>query len=147
MRSHLPIAKCAPLVNVFLEGQIPIPAEMLRKIEELAEGNPYYAEELLCAGLLRRLRGSRDGSDLPASLKGTIIERFRQLSMPERRILEHAAVIGRRFEIEFLAQDSPGPTNRRRPGARDRRATFSSLPKARLLHQHTRSRHELTRAQ
>ncbi len=92
-----------------LEGRIPIPAEMLRKIEELAEGNPYYAEELLCAGLQRRLEGSGDGSDLPASLKGTIIERFRQLSMPERRILEHAAVIGRRFEIEFLARIVQAP--------------------------------------
>lgn len=92
-----------------LDNRLPIAAETVRKIEELAEGNPYYAEELLCAALQRRLVGSQDSSDLPASLKATVLERFRQLTKSERRILEHGAVIGRRFEITFLARIVEAP--------------------------------------
>ena len=64
---------------------------------ELAErtgGNPLFAEELV-----RRLveEGSSDVTTLPDSVHALLAARLDALSLPQRRLLQHAAVVGRTF--------------------------------------------------
>jgi len=63
----------------------------------LAEGNPFYAEELL------RHSVGGPSAGVPLTLRSVILERMRSLTPDQRTILAHAAVIGRRFEPELLA--------------------------------------------
>ncbi|MBV8282877.1 MAG: AAA family ATPase, partial [Candidatus Eremiobacteraeota bacterium] len=64
---------------------------------ELAEGNPFYAEELL----RHAIEGG--GPDVPLTLRAVILERLRALRGDQRLVLAHAAVIGRDFEPSLLA--------------------------------------------
>jgi predicted ATPase len=57
-----------------------------------AEGNAYYAEELLAA--------SADGSELPAGLAGLLLARVERLSPQAQQVLRAAAVAGRRMDDE-----------------------------------------------
>src|SRR6266566_7196235 len=63
-----------------------------------AEGNPYYAEELLAA--------SADGSELPAGLAGLLLARVERLSPAAQQVLRTAAVAGRRMDDEIVRQAS-----------------------------------------
>src|SRR6266571_5565641 len=63
-----------------------------------AEGNPYYAEELLAA--------SADGSELPAGLAGLLLARVERLSPAAQQVLRTAAVAGRRMDDELVRQAS-----------------------------------------
>jgi DNA-binding CsgD family transcriptional regulator len=71
---------------------------------ERAEGNPYYAEELLAA--------SSSGRALPAGLADLLLARVELLSEPARRVLRTAAVTGRRADDELvrLASGLDGPS-------------------------------------
>jgi DNA-binding CsgD family transcriptional regulator len=72
----------------------------LARIEELAEGRPLVAEELL--------RAAVDGS-IPSSIRVGIIERFRRLDEPARAVLCSAAVIGRSFDVALLERVTEMP--------------------------------------
>ena len=61
-----------------------------------AEGNAYYAEELLAA--------SADGSELPAGLAGLLLARVERLSPAGQQVLRTAAVAGRRMNDEIVRQ-------------------------------------------
>jgi predicted ATPase/DNA-binding CsgD family transcriptional regulator len=63
-----------------------------------AEGNPYYAEELLCA--------ASDGSHLPAGLADLLLARVERLSPQAQQVLRTAAVTGRRVDDELVRQAS-----------------------------------------
>jgi len=63
-----------------------------------AEGNAYYAEELLAA--------SADGCELPAGLAGLLIARVERLSPPAQQVLRAAAVAGRRMDDDIVRQAS-----------------------------------------
>ena len=63
-----------------------------------AEGNAYYAEELLAA--------SADGSELPAGLAGLLLARVEGLSPQAQQVLRAAAVAGRRMDDETVRQAS-----------------------------------------
>ncbi len=63
-----------------------------------AEGNAYYAEELLAA--------SADGSELPAGLAGLLLARVERLSPAAQQVLRAAAVAGRRMDDEVVRQAS-----------------------------------------
>jgi len=63
-----------------------------------AEGNAYYAEELLAA--------SASGSELPAGLADLLLARTEKLSPEAQQVLRAAAVTGRRVDDELARQAS-----------------------------------------
>lgn len=83
----------ARLVRALREG--PLPDATLRRIVERAEGNAFYAEELLAA------TGSGDGG-VPSGLADVLLIRFEQLSDTAQQVLRTAAVAGRRVEHDLL---------------------------------------------
>ncbi|MFF0085147.1 AAA family ATPase [Streptomyces canus] len=83
----------ARLVRSLREG--PLPDHTVRRIVERAEGNAFYAEELLAA------TGSGDGG-VPSGLADVLLIRFEQLSDTAQQMLRTAAVAGRRVEHDLL---------------------------------------------
>jgi DNA-binding CsgD family transcriptional regulator len=63
-----------------------------------AEGNAYYAEELLAA--------ASTGSQLPAGLADLLLARMEKLSAAAQQVLRTAAVTGRRVDDELVRQAS-----------------------------------------
>jgi DNA-binding NarL/FixJ family response regulator len=80
----------------------PLPDDVLRRVYELADGNPLFAEELL--GTARSSAGGAVPLPLPASLRTLFLDRFGGLDPDDREMLTQAAVIGRSFDPVFLAQ-------------------------------------------
>jgi DNA-binding CsgD family transcriptional regulator len=76
-----------------------IDATELNDIVARAEGNAYYAEELLAASV-----GSdpRERSALPAGLAALLLSRVEQLSDAAQRVLRAAAVAGRKADDELV---------------------------------------------
>jgi DNA-binding CsgD family transcriptional regulator len=76
-----------------------IDATVLNDIVARAEGNAYYAEELLaaCFG-----GGPAERSALPAGLAALLLSRVEQLSDAAQRVLRAAAVAGRRADDELV---------------------------------------------
>ncbi|HEX9034605.1 MAG TPA: AAA family ATPase [Streptosporangiaceae bacterium] len=65
-----------------------------------AEGNAYYAEELLAAA------ASGSGSALPAGLADLLLARMERLSAAAQQVLRTAAVTGRRVDDDLVRQAS-----------------------------------------
>jgi DNA-binding CsgD family transcriptional regulator len=80
-----------------LSGQ-PLDAAVLDSLITRAEGNTYYAEELLAA--------SSAGSELPARLADLLLARTERLSPAAQQVLRTAAVTGRRIDDELARQAS-----------------------------------------
>jgi DNA-binding CsgD family transcriptional regulator len=76
----------------------PLDAAMLDSLITRAEGNAYYAEELLAA--------SAEGSELPAGLADLLLARTEKLSPEAQQVLRTAAVTGRRVDDELARQAS-----------------------------------------
>src|SRR5215470_11144421 len=74
--------------------QGPLEAATLETIIRRAEGNAYYAEELLVA--------STCGTDLPAGLADLLLARLQRLSPEGQRVVHAAAVAGRRVEDDLV---------------------------------------------
>ena len=72
----------------------PLEAASLETIIRRAEGNAYYAEELLAA--------STCGSDLPTGLADLLLARLQRLSPDGQRVVHAAAVAGRRMEDDMV---------------------------------------------
>jgi class 3 adenylate cyclase/tetratricopeptide (TPR) repeat protein len=100
-----------------LVGHAPLPAELIRRIEEAAEGNPFFVEELLSVlvddGTLERdgdaYRVTRTPSHIlvPATIEGLLAARLDHLPPEERAVLGRAAVIGKRCGASEVAELSP----------------------------------------
>jgi predicted ATPase len=71
---------------------------VVASIHERAEGNPFFAEELLAAG------ATGPGDQLPASLRDVLLARAYALSEPARRLLGVVAVGGRAADELLLAR-------------------------------------------
>ncbi|MFC6087047.1 helix-turn-helix transcriptional regulator [Sphaerisporangium aureirubrum] len=69
-------------------------AKLIGKIVERAEGNPFYAEELL------------DADGLPYGLANLLLARVERLADPAQRVLRAAAVAGRRIDHDLLQRVS-----------------------------------------
>jgi DNA-binding CsgD family transcriptional regulator/tetratricopeptide (TPR) repeat protein len=100
----LPPGQIEHLIAVILEriGRS-VPADIVAEIRDLADGRPLFAEELL-RGVLERLE--RDGSgrpSVPTSVRATVRERYASLEPGARDVLLHAAVFGRRFSAQSVA--------------------------------------------
>jgi DNA-binding CsgD family transcriptional regulator/tetratricopeptide (TPR) repeat protein len=96
-------AQIRELIDATLPKHVQIPAESLRGIRDRSEGNPLYAEEFL-KSVVDDQRFGEVRQTLPASLRGLLRERLRRLDRGDVRLLEVAALIGRRFSAEFLAR-------------------------------------------
>ncbi len=78
-----------------------VPPETLAQIESLSEGNPLFAEELV--HVVRESGGLNLATHAPLSLQAMLSERLTPLLEQERAVLVRAAIVGRRFDAEFLA--------------------------------------------
>ncbi|HEX5293979.1 MAG TPA: AAA family ATPase [Streptosporangiaceae bacterium] len=83
---------------------------VLDQVISRAEGNAYYAEELLTAspaGLADGGGGTLDGSTgLPAGLSDLLLARMERLSAAAQRVLRVAAVAGRHVDDELVMRAS-----------------------------------------
>ncbi|RAY16627.1 LuxR family transcriptional regulator [Actinomadura craniellae] len=68
----------------------PLPADVVARVHERSEGNPFYAAELLAA--------ANAGDELPAVLTDLLLSRIEQLPEPAQRVVRAAAVAGRRVD-------------------------------------------------
>ncbi|MGW0763705.1 ATP-binding protein [Streptomyces sp. NPDC002814] len=73
----------------------PVPDTTVRRIVERAEGNAFYAEELLAAT-------DAEASGVPSGLADVLLIRFEQLTDTAQQVLRTAAVAGRRVEHDLL---------------------------------------------
>ncbi|MCT9080993.1 helix-turn-helix transcriptional regulator [Streptomyces fulvoviolaceus] len=73
----------------------PLPDTTVRRIVERAEGNAFYAEELLAAT-------DTEAGGVPSGLADVLLIRFEQLSDTAQQVLRTAAVAGRRIEHDLL---------------------------------------------
>jgi class 3 adenylate cyclase/CRP-like cAMP-binding protein/tetratricopeptide (TPR) repeat protein len=104
-----------------LLDELPAPDEAIQPLLARAEGNPFYAQELLRmvvdAGSLVRSNGEwilerPIPASLPDTVQGVIASRIDMLPIQEKRILQDAAVVGRIFWPGALARlGSPGATS------------------------------------
>ncbi|MBV9438855.1 MAG: AAA family ATPase, partial [Candidatus Eremiobacteraeota bacterium] len=91
-------------IDAALDG-IPLPQSARRTVARASEGNPFFIEELLKSAVERReARAPAVPSSLPPTLNATLLERLRPLSETDRRVVAHASVIGRSFELPLLAE-------------------------------------------
>jgi DNA-binding CsgD family transcriptional regulator/tetratricopeptide (TPR) repeat protein len=72
--------------------------DLLETIENRAEGNPFFVEELLASG------AGTPGDRLPPTLREVLMTRVTALSEDAQRILGVAAVAGRTVEADLLAE-------------------------------------------
>ncbi len=88
------------LTNLWPPGRAPSAGDFER-IRALAEGKPYFAEELVNSAL------AADVDDVdpqtPLSIRAGVLGRFGRLEPSDRSVLRYAAVIGNRFDAVFLA--------------------------------------------
>ena len=74
--------------------------ELVPQVAERSAGNPLFAEEMV-----NRIReeGSQDVQTLPETVHAVLAARLDSLSAPERRVLQHASVVGQTFWEGSLA--------------------------------------------
>jgi len=89
-------------VKATLEGQANLPREVVAAVQRRAEGNPFMAEELLKSAAERAAHGDI-GEELPLSVRAAIVERLKRFTDAQVNVLTSAAVIGRQFDLHFLA--------------------------------------------
>ncbi len=90
----------------FFGDQTNVPAPLLKRITERAQGNPFYIEELLNylqdqkfdPNDVKKLRQL----DLPTSLHSLILSRIDQLTEHQKGTIKVASVIGRLFEAGWV---------------------------------------------
>lgn len=75
----------------------PLPDATVRRIVERAEGNAFYAEELLAAT-------DTESGGVPSRLADVLLIRFEQLPETAQQVLRTAAVAGRRVEHDLLRE-------------------------------------------
>jgi tetratricopeptide (TPR) repeat protein len=89
----------AELIEQLLEG---CPAELVDRIVRRAEGNPFFAGELI------RSVAERAGADqLPDTVQATVLARLDLLAPEERRVIQLGSVFGRAFRPPGLLALEP----------------------------------------
>ena len=102
-----------------LPGGAALPPALRDRIEEAAEGNPLYVEELLgmliddgllvddAAGTWHAAEGLADVR-VPTSISTLLAARLERLSPDEQAVVGRASVVGRVFEQDAVTTLSPG---------------------------------------
>jgi eukaryotic-like serine/threonine-protein kinase len=106
------------LVEELLQKVDALPDDLRDLIVNGAEGNPFFAEELVKMliedGVIVKGAGGQDrwhvdlgrlsATHVPDTLAGVIQARLDRLALPERSVLQRASVVGRQFWDEAVAQ-------------------------------------------
>lgn len=87
------------LLNDLWKGQPTPPVEVARSVSELADGNPFFLEELAKA-----THSDRAAWRLPRGITDAIGSRLSRLDGAARELLDLAAVQGRDFNADFLGR-------------------------------------------
>jgi len=111
------------------------PTALVEFVARVSEGNPFFVAEylrlLVASNVLHRRRGqwvlpgaSFDESTVealpvPRSLQGILNRRLDQLSPSTRALMQAAAVLGRQFEVELLAETTDTPVATAREDLRE----------------------------
>ncbi len=95
----LPADACERMIVTASRGRIRRRART--RIQERAEGNPLFVEELVRESLAT---GRTSIAGVPATIFETVLERFSLLSPDARHMLRVAAVVGRTFDGELLGR-------------------------------------------
>jgi predicted ATPase len=91
------------------------PADRVERIHARSEGNPFYAEQLLAAGV-----NAGDGEvALPPTLADVMLARVQGLSEPAQQVLRVAAVAGRGVPHRLLAAAAGWPEDDLERGLRE----------------------------
>jgi predicted ATPase/class 3 adenylate cyclase len=108
---HLPPDDLITLAANLLEG--PIAPDLAEMLETRAEGNPFFAEQLLHylrdQNLLEwsaqgwRVLTAWNPAMLPTDISAVIVARLDQLAREVKAVIQTAAVLGREFEVLVLA--------------------------------------------
>ena len=92
----------------------PAAPELVRLLQDRADGNPFFTEQILLylqeqalletgpAGL-RPIPQARPAAALPADVRPILVARLDRLAQPVKEVVQTAAVLGREFEIPLLA--------------------------------------------
>ena len=87
-----------------LLGERPFAPELLERVVEAAEGNPFFLEQLLA---FVAEEGAFAGRPFPPTIQALLAARLDRLGPGERAVLSRAAVVGREFslpEVEALLE-------------------------------------------
>ncbi len=95
----LPANACERIIVTASNGRIGRKGRL--RIQERAEGNPLFVEELVRESLAT---GRTSVAGVPATIFETVLERFSLLSLAGRNMLRIAAVVGRTFDGELVAR-------------------------------------------
>lgn len=106
--AHIELEPLSPahiheLIDATLPKGLFLPPEAVREVRERSEGNPLFAEEFLKT-MADGMRVGATHTTLPASLRGLLLDRLGRIAADDLRLLEIAALIGRRFSAAFLAR-------------------------------------------
>jgi class 3 adenylate cyclase/tetratricopeptide (TPR) repeat protein len=102
------------MVTAILGGR-EAPRDFCQIVQEKAEGNPLFVEEITASLLERGVLVREEGSlrwagdvtvEVPASVQDIIRARIDRLDEPVKRIVQTAAVIGREFGFQLLSRIS-----------------------------------------
>ncbi len=91
----------AELLSALSDGSGQLSAATINRIVASAEGNAYYAEELLAA-LSDANGGAAAGPGLPAGLAALLMSRVERVSDAAQQVLRAAAVAGRRADDHLI---------------------------------------------
>jgi adenylate cyclase len=101
----------AKLAQLFPERAGAVPAALIERINGLAQGNPFYVEELLNylhdRGIDPRNSAALAALDLPASLHSLVLSRIDQLVSSQQLSVKVASIIGRVFRAADLHDYCP----------------------------------------
>ena len=92
-------AETARLVNQLLAG---CSSEMVERIVQRSEGNPFFAGELV-----RSISERPDGDRLPDTVQATVLARLDLLQPVERRSIQLGAIFGRQFRLAAVKALEP----------------------------------------
>jgi len=99
------------LAALFPERVGAVPAALVERIVDRAQGNPFYVEELLSylhdCGVDPSQPASLDALELPASLHSLVLSRIDQLRPSQQLSLKAASIIGRVFRVLDLHRYEP----------------------------------------
>jgi DNA-binding CsgD family transcriptional regulator len=122
-----PAALAEHLAALAPSGNSAPDAATMNGIVARAEGNAYYAEELLAASADELT----DGQSLPAGLAALLLSRVERLSDPAQRVLRTTAVAGRRADDELVRAVSGLPEAEYENAVREAVAQQLLIPDAR----------------
>jgi predicted ATPase len=139
------IDELSRLAEQHLEGS-PSP-QLLRLLADRAEGNPFFAEQVLRylqeEGLLEasplgwQVRGGGAQSTLPADVRAVLVARLDRLGQEVKDVVQTASILGREFELQLLVRMLRNDERLyQRMAVASRASIWSALNELRYVFQH-----------